>query len=168
MPVYFTFVVSVLSLAGIRSYCKGDQINSKKMRKATRTESSCSLRYYCQTDESSVLPLCSLWGAATTMRPPFSSSNLGCTNPGVCAQATSVQPGPHIKHCSFNDWRYERGSVHVISSVHTFIIDLFNIHKDHRDPILALMSCIHFLNNGNNCSYFHNLFYSIYFTVFSG
>jgi len=39
----------------------------------------------CHTEQSSALPLHSLWGAAAAIRPPLSSSAPGCTNPGTSA-----------------------------------------------------------------------------------
>lgn len=73
-------------------------------------------------------------------------------------QAISVQSEPHFKHCWFRFWHYERSGVHDICSVHISIITVFTI-----DSMLSLKSCIHFLNNGNKCSYFYNL-YSTCFT----
>jgi len=43
----------------------------------------------CHTEQSSALPLRSLWGAAAAMRPPLSSSALGWANPGTSA-------APHV------------------------------------------------------------------------
>ena len=39
----------------------------------------------CHTEQSSALPLRPLWGAAAAMRPPLSSSALGCTKRGISA-----------------------------------------------------------------------------------
>lgn len=75
-------------------------------------------------------------------------------------QAISVQSEPHFKYCWFRFWRYERSGVHDICSVHISIITVFIID---RDSMFSLKSCIHFLNTGNKCSYFYNL-YSTCFT----
>jgi len=49
----------------------------------------------CHTEQSSALPLRSLWGAAAAMRPPLSSSALGWANPGTSAAPhTSCPPDP--------------------------------------------------------------------------